>query len=206
MTKDHLLRNLTAPGTAAGMTLGWFAKRPTRRVIDIGAITAATGKPIRTIAWGIAVLRVLRALPADVTLAPTRGDPCQDLVDSPTSVPPDSRQEKSSAAPSAPINPAMNHKFAQRSPETPRQPSGAAMEAAKAWLLDVLADRPVRARVVRAKGEEAGFSWRTLQRARVEIGANARLRGGDGSVWSAPDHHQGSVTLTFARPSYLARR
>ncbi len=56
---------------------------------------------------------------------------------------------------------------------------------AAAWLQDALIDGPKQAHEVRKLGDEAGFPWRTLQRAARRIGVNVRRAGfGKGSTWS----------------------
>ena len=48
---------------------------------------------------------------------------------------------------------------------------------AAAWLRELLTPGPLPAREVKRNGDEAGFAWRTLQRAMQRAGANSRRAG-----------------------------
>jgi hypothetical protein len=56
----------------------------------------------------------------------------------------------------------------------------------EAWLSDLLADGPMRARIVHVAAREAGFVWRTVERAKHRLGIEATRVGGvaaDGQWW-----------------------
>lgn len=67
---------------------------------------------------------------------------------------------------------------------TREQPEGA---DAAAYLRDLLADAPMTAKDVRKAGDEAGYTWRTLQRAMKRAGIESRRQGfGQPALWSVP--------------------
>jgi putative DNA primase/helicase len=47
-----------------------------------------------------------------------------------------------------------------------------------AWLRDVLADGPVPVIDLQAEADERGFGWRTVERAKAEVGVEAYREGG----------------------------
>jgi len=51
------------------------------------------------------------------------------------------------------------------------------LEAAKDWLRQVLADGPMLVREIKAQAEAAGFSWRTVRRAKDALGIKPRREG-----------------------------
>lgn len=55
------------------------------------------------------------------------------------------------------------------------------------WLKEVLTDGPLSAKEVKTQAEQAGFSWRTVRRAKDEIGIKpAKTRFDGGWTWSLP--------------------
>ena len=70
---------------------------------------------------------------------------------------------------------------------------------AVAWLRDLLATGPVQVKDVRRHGENAGFAWRTLQRAMRTAGIESR-RGGFGmpATWALPDPGTVAPVAPFA--------
>jgi putative DNA primase/helicase len=55
---------------------------------------------------------------------------------------------------------------------------------AATWLRDFLSSGPVPAREVKRCSDEAGFAWRTVQRAMKQAGADSRREGfGKSTVW-----------------------
>ncbi|HTY21252.1 MAG TPA: AAA family ATPase, partial [Geobacteraceae bacterium] len=86
--------------------------------------------------------------------------------------------------------------------EDPKERS--ALDEAKLFLTNLLADGPVSSRQIRADAEGAGLSWRTVQRAQKAVGIDA-YKGGmnEGWFWMLPSKHakidedgqQESVTL-----------
>jgi len=86
--------------------------------------------------------------------------------------------------------------------EDPKERS--ALDEAKLFLTNLLADGPVSSRQIRADAEGAGLSWRTVQRAQKVVGIDA-YKGGmnEGWFWMLPSKHakidedgqQESVTL-----------
>lgn len=58
---------------------------------------------------------------------------------------------------------------------------------AASWLRELLANGSMRAPDIKKLGDEAGFPWRTVQRARGRIGAQAEREGFGGSTrWRLP--------------------
>ncbi|MFC7301004.1 AAA family ATPase [Cognatiluteimonas weifangensis] len=57
---------------------------------------------------------------------------------------------------------------------------------AKDWLAEQLADGPVSSKQLMADAKEAGHSWRTLERAKKDIGARARKTEAGIWEWSVP--------------------
>ena len=58
---------------------------------------------------------------------------------------------------------------------------------AKLFLMSVLADGPVPVRRIKADATGAGYSWRTIERAKRDAGIEARKLGlKDGWVWVLP--------------------
>jgi hypothetical protein len=72
-------------------------------------------------------------------------------------------------------------------PEPTRErPEGA---DAASFLRELLADSPMTAKDVRKAGDDAGFTWRTIQRAMRRAGAESRRQGfGQPALWSIPGH------------------
>lgn len=69
---------------------------------------------------------------------------------------------------------------------------GTARDEVAEWLREVLAAGPVSGGAVKSLANEAGYSWRTVQRAREAIGAEAgRLGFGGGSLWNLPIRDSG---------------
>lgn len=61
------------------------------------------------------------------------------------------------------------------------------IEDAKAFLLGILADRPMPSKAIRAEAEEAGHAWRTIQRAQKALEIEAVKEGMKaGWVWKLP--------------------
>jgi putative DNA primase/helicase len=58
-------------------------------------------------------------------------------------------------------------------------------DEARAFLADHLAEHPVRSREVKAAAAKAGLSWRTVQRAKSDLGLSA-AKGPDGWYWLPP--------------------
>ena len=52
-----------------------------------------------------------------------------------------------------------------------------ARSAAKEWLAELLHDGPLLAEEVKEQAERAGLSWRTVQRAKEDIGVKSCRRG-----------------------------
>jgi len=72
-----------------------------------------------------------------------------------------------------------------RQQEDPEERS--ALEEAKLFLANLLADGPVSSRQVRTDAIGAGFSWRTIQRAQSALGVDAYKRGmKEGWFWFLP--------------------
>jgi hypothetical protein len=64
---------------------------------------------------------------------------------------------------------------------------------AKGFLLDLLAEGPVRQQAVKAEAREAGLAWRTVERAREVLGVKSSRKGwGPGSecYWNLPKQDQ----------------
>ena len=60
-------------------------------------------------------------------------------------------------------------------------------EEARGFLCSLLADGPVSVKTIQAEARGAGYSWRTIERAKRESGAEARKAGlKDGWVWYLP--------------------
>lgn len=207
--RSEAVANMAAPGTAAGVVLKWLTKHPKLRVFDVGAVAGATGLPPKRVEWGFHVLRALGRLPADMALAQSLGGPFRNL---PVAATPDATTTAPRVAPPAPAAPsrssphavAKDPEFAARGWEARRQ-APSALDAAAAWLLAELAARPLRARDVRARGAAAGHTWRTLQRARVVAGVEARQRGGAPGVWRLPCHPPFSVSWVAGEYSWTPR-
>ncbi|PJF46431.1 MAG: hypothetical protein CUN48_13830, partial [Candidatus Thermofonsia Clade 3 bacterium] len=69
----------------------------------------------------------------------------------------------------------------------PEEDAGGALEDAKRFLRDLLADGPLSAKEVKADADGAGFSWATIRRAADALGIEKRKEGGafggKGAVW-----------------------
>lgn len=64
---------------------------------------------------------------------------------------------------------------------------GSERDDAKLFLMSVLADGPVPVRRIKADATGAGYSWRTIERAKRDAGIEARKLGlKDGWVWALP--------------------
>ncbi|RQP98067.1 AAA family ATPase [Burkholderia stagnalis] len=59
-------------------------------------------------------------------------------------------------------------------------------EEAAAFLADLLADGPVATKVVRTEADGAGHAWRTIERAKRQIGVQAEKRGKGAWFWVLP--------------------
>jgi hypothetical protein len=69
---------------------------------------------------------------------------------------------------------------------TREQPEGA---DAASFLRDLLADAPMTAKDVRKAADDAGFTWRTIQRAMKRAGVESRRQGfSQPALWSIPGH------------------
>jgi putative DNA primase/helicase len=75
--------------------------------------------------------------------------------------------------------------------ETNDDEEGGAIDDARAFLKDLLARGAVSAKQVKAAVSDAGLSWRTIERAKKQIGAVAEKTGMQGSwVWKIPEDRQ----------------
>jgi putative DNA primase/helicase len=87
---------------------------------------------------------------------------------------------------------------AESAPEQHRS----AREKAKSWLHDQLSDRPRSSKSIETAAEEAGISWRTVERAKSELGVVSKKSSQRGGwEWSLPQavsedrqHRQGTDT------------
>lgn len=184
--RDELVARMTAPGTAAGLVLGWLGARHKVGQLDPVAIARATGLLPRRVAWALHVLRALGLLAHGATLVPLA--PAPTSPPAPASMPITPRREGSHKGRpvSAPTPAAPNPEVSARVGEARRQAPGSAVETAAVWLLVTLAERPLRASEVRSRGEQVGIAWRTLQRARVAVGVEARRLGDGVGIWLRP--------------------
>lgn len=72
-----------------------------------------------------------------------------------------------------------------------------AREEAACWLRQLLASGPVAAKDVRRLAAERGHSWRTMQRAKRAVGADAQRVSRRGPIGDEPDPMlQSSATAT----------
>jgi putative DNA primase/helicase len=64
---------------------------------------------------------------------------------------------------------------------------GGTLADAKRFLADLLADRPLPAKTIKADADGAGYSWATIRRAKKALGVEVRKSGGafggKGAVW-----------------------
>ena len=58
-----------------------------------------------------------------------------------------------------------------------------ALGEARAWLRDRLASEPLAAKLIKTEAEQAGHSWRTIERAKVSLGVRSVKLGGSGEPW-----------------------
>jgi len=66
-------------------------------------------------------------------------------------------------------------------------PEPTARNQAAEWLRDLLADGPMRSEKIKEEGKEAGYSWRTLHRAKDELGIKPyREQFGGAWMWKLP--------------------
>lgn len=68
-------------------------------------------------------------------------------------------------------------------------PDAEELKRAETWLLEILSDGPVESERIKKEGRAEGFAWRTLQRAKNDLGVKARRQGfgADGKwVWNPP--------------------
>ena len=66
-------------------------------------------------------------------------------------------------------------------------PQGRVLDQAQGWLEQILAAGPVVTTDVKAAAEAAGYSWRSLERAKAALGVRSRKDGADGAWrWSLP--------------------
>jgi putative DNA primase/helicase len=71
--------------------------------------------------------------------------------------------------------------------EDPVGDDGSERDDAKLFLMSMLADGPVPVRRIKADATGAGYSWRTIERAKRDAGIEARKLGlKDGWVWALP--------------------
>ena len=71
--------------------------------------------------------------------------------------------------------------------EDPVDDDGSERDDAKLFLTSMLADGPVPVRRIKAEATGAGYSWRTIERAKRDAGIEARKLGlKDGWVWALP--------------------
>lgn len=189
-TRDELVARMTAPGTASAKVMTWIAKRPTRLQLDATEIAGATGLPPRRVAWALHVLRALDLLALGATLVPLAPAPTSppDLASMPTAP---RREGLGKDRPVSALAPTAPHpEDATRVDEARRHAPVTAVETATAWLLEVLAERPLRASEIRSRAAQAGIAWRTLQRARVAAGVEARRLGDGVGIWLRPGQGQ----------------
>lgn len=179
----QLQADLPKPGLAVDLVARLLARRRWGSAVDISAIADETGESPRKIAWGIAVLRARGQLPVGIKVAPMRPDPCRNLAAAPVAQAAEACSGLSCPLPTAPPAPASNPEVSHRVEPERRQAPDSAVDRASVWLIATLANRPLRAREVRARAEAAGHAWRTLQRARILVGVEAKVRGCDGGVW-----------------------
>ncbi|GAB4140303.1 MAG: hypothetical protein Tsb0016_07400 [Sphingomonadales bacterium] len=82
----------------------------------------------------------------------------------------------------------------------PGRPDDARSDA-KNWLIEMLDDGPVETRVLKAEASDAGLSWRTVERAKAELGIerdrkSVGNRGEGGWLWKLPNsQHRQPYTL-----------
>jgi putative DNA primase/helicase len=64
-----------------------------------------------------------------------------------------------------------------------------ALGDARAWLRDRLESGPMAAKLIKVEAEQAGHSWRTIERAKVSLGIRSVKLGGQGEpwVWALPE-------------------
>ncbi|QIK38101.1 AAA family ATPase [Caldichromatium japonicum] len=67
-----------------------------------------------------------------------------------------------------------------RAEAVPEEDAGGELEEAKNFLCDLLSDGPLTAKEVKADADGAGFAWRTIERAKRELGVEAIRTGGLG--------------------------
>ncbi len=81
----------------------------------------------------------------------------------------------------------------------PEEDAGGEFEKAKQFLRDLLADGPMAAKEVKADSDEAGFAWRTIERAKRELGVEVIRTGGLGKAgrW---EWHLPKTAKTALRP------
>lgn len=68
-------------------------------------------------------------------------------------------------------------------------PAASKLDEAKAWLMDMLKDGPLPQEVIQAAVPDNGFAYRTVERAKVELGIRSRRKGfGKNSevLWELP--------------------
>jgi hypothetical protein len=65
-------------------------------------------------------------------------------------------------------------------------PAAGAKGSAQLWLTAQLADGPVAAKALEAAAARDGYKWRTIERAKVELGIQS-VREAAGWVWKSPD-------------------
>lgn len=83
------------------------------------------------------------------------------------------------------------------------------VEQAMEWLKEVLADKPIAANEIKEQGEDQGFSWATLRRAKdqLEITSPRKGFGKGGTVyWSLPIEGQNENVSTYGEVEHLWRR
>jgi hypothetical protein len=85
----------------------------------------------------------------------------------------------------------MSADEAMAAPEGKRGPKPIKRDGAVEWLRELLQHRPLPAAEVKQAAEDAGVSWRTVERAKDELNIRPRREGGLGSegrwVWAIPD-------------------
>jgi hypothetical protein len=200
---DELTERLTAPGTPAGVVLGWLAEHPLVRRIDAAVIARATGEHLSRIAWGLFLLRKLGRLPRQATLAPAP-QLSNALLPTPSL---SDRQGLDKVRPaSAPTPTASDPEVSPRVSESWRQSPTSAVETAAAWLVEILAERPLRASEIRARAAQVGIAWRTAQRARSLVGVEARRLGNGVGVWMCPGQSLFSMSYRGIPPPSIQRR
>jgi len=61
---------------------------------------------------------------------------------------------------------------------------GPTREDSQRWLRELLADGPIEAKIVQQKAKDAGYAWRTIQRAKVAANVGSKKEGfGEGAQW-----------------------